>query len=93
MIKKFLQTKKTFITGNYDGGDKVESILFGNKIKYIYTKGALFILNNNNYKKNLKNFKEKFMVMNKNKGGDTLNLNAESSNNELIGEIIVQFFK
>ena len=84
--------KYTYLTENYDGGDKGESILFGNKIKYIYTKGALFILNNNNYKKDLKNFKEKFMVMNNYKGGDTLNLNAESSNNELIGEIIVQFF-
>ncbi len=31
--------------------------------------------------------------MNNYKGGDTLNLNAESSNNELIGEIIVQFFR
>ena len=85
--------KYTYLTANYVGDDKGESILFGNKIKYIYTKGALFILNNNNYKKDLKNFKEKFMVMNNYKGGDTLNLNAESSNNELIGEIIVQFFK
>ena len=33
------------------------------------------------------------MVMNNYKEGDTLNLNAESSNNELIGEIIVQFFR
>ena len=65
--------KYTYLTANYVGDDKVESILFGNKIKYIYTKGALFILNNNNYKKDLKNFKEKFMVMNKYKGGDTLN--------------------
>ena len=40
--------KYTYLTANYVGGDKGESILFGNIIKYIYTKGALFILNNNN---------------------------------------------
>ena len=40
--------KYIYLTENYDRSDKGESILFGNKIKYIYTKGALFILNNNN---------------------------------------------
>ena len=40
--------KYTYLTANYVGDDKGESILFGNKIKYIYTKGALFILNNKN---------------------------------------------
>jgi hypothetical protein len=35
-----------------DGGDKGEAIIFGNKIKFIFIIGALFILNNENYEEN-----------------------------------------
>ena len=75
-----------------DGGDKGESILLGNKIKYIYTKGALFIINNNNYNNNLEKFCNEFIKENKFKKGDILNLVTESEKNELISEIINQFY-
>ena len=80
------------LASKMDGGDKGESILLGNKIKYIYTKGALFIINNNNYNNNLEKFCNEFIKENKFKKGDILNLVTESEKNELISEIINQFY-
>ena len=80
------------LASKMDGGDKGESILLGNKIKYIYTKGALFIINNNNYNNSLEKFCNEFIKENKFKKGDILNLVTESEKNELISEIINQFY-
>ena len=54
--------EEKFLT--YDAGDKGESLLFGDKIKYIFIKGALFILNNENYKKNIEEFRKEFTEFN-----------------------------
>ena len=73
----------------YDAGDKGESILFGDKIKYIFIKGALFILNNENYKKNIEEFREEFIEFNnpdKNINGE-FNVQEEIKNNNIISII------
>ena len=67
-----------------DSGDKAESLLFGNKIKYIYTIGGLFILDNNNYKKDLDKFKNDFCESNKIKKEDCLNIMEETRKSPLI---------
>ena len=85
--------KYTKLVANYDGGDNVESILFLNKIKFIYTKGALFIINNNNFQKNLANFRKEFIKMNKLEKGDIFELKNESDKNILIDKLTKQFFK
>ena len=79
------------LVSKMDGVDKGESNLLGNKKKYIYAKGALFIINNNNYNNNLEKFCKEFIKENKFKNGDILNLVKESEKNELIAEIINQF--
>ena len=75
-----------------DGGDLGEAVLLGNKIKYIYTKGALFLINNNNFNNDLEKYSKDFISKNKVKNGDTFNLKMESENSQLISEFINQFF-
>jgi hypothetical protein len=72
----------------YDGGDRAESIIFGNKIKYIFTSGAVFILDNNNYENNLDSFRKKFIDCNDMKGNESIDLKKESKDNELIKQFM-----
>ena len=80
------------LASKMDGGDKGESILLGNKIKYIYTKGALFIIYNKNFNNSLDIFCKEFIKENKFKNGDIFNLESESKKNKLICEIINQIY-
>ena len=75
-----------------DGGDLGESVLLGNKIKYIYTKGALYLINNNNFNKNLEKYCKDFISKNEFKNGDTFDFMMESKNSQLINEFIKHFF-
>ena len=75
-----------------DGGDLGESVLLGNKIKYIYTKGALFLINNNNFNNNLEKYCKDFITQNEFKKGDIFNFMMKSKNSLLISEFIKQFF-
>ena len=75
-----------------DGGDLGESVLLGNKIKYIYTKGALFLINNNNFNNNLEKYCKDFITQDEFKNGDTFNFMMESKNSLLIYEFIKHFF-
>lgn len=79
-------------SSNYDSGDKAESVLLGNKIKYLYTNGALFIINNNNYTKDLDKFNKDFIKRNEHKNGDTLDLFEESKKSQLIKKFVQQFY-
>ena len=40
---------KAYYLSKYDGGDRLESIMFGNKIIYLTIQSALYILNENNW--------------------------------------------
>ena len=80
------------LSSTYDSGDKAESVLLGNKIKYLYTNGALFIINNNNYKQELDTFNKDFINKNEYKKEDTLDLIEEAKKSQLIQEFIKQFY-
>ena len=77
---------------NNDYGDKTESVLLGNKIKNLYTKGALFIINNNNYTKNLDEFNKDFIKRNEYKNEDNLDLLEESKKSQLIKKLIKKIY-
>ena len=68
----------------FDSGDKGKSLLFGNKIKYIYPNGTLFILYNKNYDMDIDTFVNKYLEKNYFKDGDKLNIEEEVENNKLI---------
>ena len=78
------------IFSDYDGGDRGEAILFGNKIKYIFIKGALFILNNENWKLKLEEFKIKFIFENNpdNSKNDIFDVTNESSKDKIIDHLL-----
>ena len=80
------------LASEMDGGDLGESVLLGNKIKYIYTKAALFIINNNNYNLKLEKFNKEFIGKNKVNKEDIFNCMVESKNSQLVGKFINQFF-
>ena len=69
---------------NYDGGERGESLLLGNKIKYIYLKGAIFLLNKISWEMGLNEFKKNFIKENDPKIHDSLNIIEESKENEFI---------
>ena len=77
------------IFSEYDAGDRGETILFGNKIKYIFIKGALFILNKESWKLDLDNFKSKFIFSNnsKNSKNEFFNVEEECSKDEIIDNL------
>ena len=51
---------------NYDGGDKLESLLFGNKIIYLTYESSIFILSENSLNfDDIENFRSKFIENNK----------------------------
>jgi len=68
----------------YDDGGKGESLLLGNKIKYIYIKGAIFLLYKKSWEINLNAFKERFIKENEAKDHDSLDIIKESKTNEFI---------
>ena len=75
----------------YDGGDRAESVLFGNKIKYISPKGALFLLNNDNYENDLETFRKEFIEINFSyNNNELLDLQEESKKNEFIKQIMIE---
>ena len=91
-----------YINSYLEGGERGEYLLFGNKIHIIFVKGALYILNNENFdSNNLDNFREKFIEINDpNKCTDIeLNINEEIEKNKIISffkkkaEIIDDFIK
>ena len=79
---EFLENMK--VDSHFDSGDKGKSLLFGNKIKYIYPNGTLFILYNKNYDMDIDTFVNKYLEKNYFKDGDKLNIEEEVENNKLI---------
>ena len=56
---------KAYCLSKYDGGDRLESIMFGNKIIYLTIQSALYILNENNWNNiSIDEFKNKFIELN-----------------------------
>ena len=56
---------KAYYLSKYDGGDRLESIMFGNKIIYLTIQSALYILNENNWNNiSIDEFKNKFIELN-----------------------------
>ena len=72
------------LQSEFDGGDKCESILFGNKIKYLFTKAVIFILENKNYQNFLDDFRLQFLKENQKSEKETLDLNVLQNTSELI---------
>ena len=72
------------LQSEYDGGDKSDSILFGNKIKYLFTKAVIFILENKNYQNFLDDFRLQFLKENQKTEKETLDLNVVQNNSEII---------
>lgn len=73
-----------------DAGDKGEALIFGNKIKGIFIRGALFILNNNNWNKNnnVEDFQNEFIGANKYFENDQISIKELESENILIKELL-----
>ena len=61
----FLTPKRKEFKGE-DGGEYLEGILFGDKIKYLRILESLYILNEDNYNQNLEDFKHNFQNLYKN---------------------------
>lgn len=72
------------LQSEYDGGDKGETILFGNKIKYLFTKAVIFILENKNYQINLDDFRLHFLKENQKAEKEILDLNVLQNTSEII---------
>ena len=69
----------------YDCGDKLEAVLFGNKIAYLTIQASLFIISEKNWSyENIEDFRNQFINKNEIKGED-INLSQE---NNLIKAII-----
>ena len=74
-----------------DGGERGECLLFGNKIQLIFIKGALYILNNENFdNNNLDNFREKFIEINDPKKCTDIEFNIKE---EIAKNKIISFIK
>ena len=72
------------LQSEYDEGDKGETILFGNKIKYLFTRAVIFILENKNYQNNLDDFRLQFLKENQKTEKETLDLNVAQNTSEII---------
>ena len=72
-----------YIYSLFDGGERGESILFGNKIQNIFIKGALYILENNNFDNNLDDFREKFVDENNPKNFTEKNFDVKKESEKL----------
>ena len=86
----YTSTDETFLQ-EFDGGDKLEAMLFGNKIIYLTIQSALFVLNENKWdKSSLDDFREDFKKVNKLKDKNYINILEE---NEIIKTCInIQYF-
>ena len=62
-----------------DGGDKLEILLYGQKLQQLYVKGALYILDINSYKKSITEHLKEFLE--NNKPSDNIVLNEEKLQN------------
>lgn len=80
---------------SYDAGDRAEALIFGNKIKTLFIRGALFILNKDNWNNftDIETFKTMFISVNKfdenNKSLDILSLKEK---NILIKELLSSYY-
>ena len=65
---------------DFDNGEKGESLLFGNIIKYLYIKGSLYILNNENWNTDIDKFCNIFIGLNNpdNSKNEVFNFDEES---------------
>ena len=71
--------KETFYY-SYDGGDRVESVLYGNKLTNIHFFGALYLLSKENWEEfDIHKFSQKFREKNVLKEGTTYNINEEDN--------------
>ena len=70
----------------YDCGDRAEALIFGNKIKNLFVRGAMFILDNNNWNKynNFIEFRDDFNIINKFYENDELYIEQIKKENNLI---------
>ena len=73
-----LKTKAKIIKES-DGGDKLEILLYGQKLQQLYVKGALYILDINSYKKSITEHLKEFLE--NNKPSDNIVLNEEKLQN------------
>ena len=70
----------------YDGGDRLESVLFGNKIIYLTIRSSLFILNEINWDKDsIDLFRDEFIKLNK---LEDINIFDISKENPIIKQLI-----
>ena len=88
-IKSFLNEETIFnqidknILQNYDGGDKLEGLIFGKKINSISFKMALKILTVKTWENKLENIKTIFLINKE----ETFNYKLYSKDNELLAKI------
>ena len=69
----------------YDGGDKLETILFGNKILFLTIQSALFVLDEKNWNgTSIDGFRKKFIENNQ-----LVNQEVDFSNQSKIIELII----
>ena len=89
----FLTPNNTFINYDsndeykqeYDGGDKLETILFGNKILFLTIQSALFVLDEKNWNgTSIDGFRKKFIENNQ-----LVNQEVDFSNQSKIIELII----
>ena len=78
------------IYSDYDGGERGESLLFGNKIKFLFIKGALYILNSSNWDADLDTFRSNFIKLNNPSEyvKEILDINKESENNKIVNQLL-----
>ena len=74
---------------SYDGGEKGESILFGNKIKYLFIEGALYTLDNTKFEQSMEHFRDNFIIANEpnNYKNIQFNVKTERNKNEIVNLI------
>ena len=71
---------------DFDNGEKGESLLFGNIIKYLHIKGSLYILNNENWNTNIDKFSNIFIGLNNpdNSKNEVFNFDEESKKDAIV---------
>ena len=74
---------------SYDGREKGESILFGNKIKYLFIEGALYTLDNTKFEQSMEHFRDNFIIANEpnNYKNIQFNVKTERNKNEIVNLI------
>lgn len=80
---------------SYDAGDRAEALIFGNKIKTLFIRGALFILNKDNWNNftDIETFKTMFISVNKfNENNKSLDILSLKEKNILIKELLSSYY-